>query len=200
MKKNRLFMLGIVTVFVAILSLTLVSSTFAKYTSTVTGGDSARVAKWAFTYTNDLKSEVTSVSEKIEFDLFNVLKDSDGTSDETDIDNDDGSLIAPGTSGSYTLDFTNASEVNATYKVDFTSEETVEQIKYSKDGTNWVETIAQLNIGTTDIEMGDTASITIYWKWDFNADPSNDASDTADGVAGNVQHAVNVSVTWEQAD
>ena len=41
MKKNKIFTLGLVITFVFVVSLTLVSGTFAKYTSTVTGNDSA---------------------------------------------------------------------------------------------------------------------------------------------------------------
>ena len=53
MKKNKIFTLGLAIAFVFVLSLTLVSGTFAKYTSTVTGKDSAAVAKWAFKYGNN---------------------------------------------------------------------------------------------------------------------------------------------------
>ena len=46
MKKNKLFLLGLFVVFAAVLSLSLVSNTLAKYTSSDNGSDSARVAKW----------------------------------------------------------------------------------------------------------------------------------------------------------
>lgn len=46
MKRNKLFLLGLFVVFAAVLSLSLVSSTFAKYTSTNSDSDTARVAKW----------------------------------------------------------------------------------------------------------------------------------------------------------
>ena len=46
MKKNKLFLLGLFVVFAAVLSLSLVSNTLAKYTSSATGSDTARVAKW----------------------------------------------------------------------------------------------------------------------------------------------------------
>ena len=51
MKKNKLFLLGLFVVFAAVLSLSLVSNTFAKYVSTDQGFDSARVAKWGVTVT-----------------------------------------------------------------------------------------------------------------------------------------------------
>lgn len=49
MKKNKFFIAGLLTVFVAIVTLTLVSTTFAKYTSTDNGTATARVAKWGVT-------------------------------------------------------------------------------------------------------------------------------------------------------
>lgn len=51
MKKNKLFLLGLFVVFAAVLSLSLVSNTLAKYTSTKQGSDSARVAKWGIVMT-----------------------------------------------------------------------------------------------------------------------------------------------------
>lgn len=49
MKRNKLFLLGLFVVFAAVLSLSLVSSTFAKYTTAGEAADSARVAKWGVT-------------------------------------------------------------------------------------------------------------------------------------------------------
>ena len=67
MKKNKFFMLGIITVFVAILSLTFVSSTFARYTSQVSGTDSARVAIWKWSFTEDVQGTQSSLAT---IDLF----------------------------------------------------------------------------------------------------------------------------------
>lgn len=49
MKRNKLFLLGLFVVFAAVLSLSLVSSTFAKYVTAGEAADSARVAKWGVT-------------------------------------------------------------------------------------------------------------------------------------------------------
>ena len=46
MLRNKLFLLGLFVVFAAVLSLSLVSSTFAKYTTSGNATDTARVAKW----------------------------------------------------------------------------------------------------------------------------------------------------------
>lgn len=46
MKRNKLFLLGLIALFAAILSLSLVSNTFAKYTTNASNNDTARVAHW----------------------------------------------------------------------------------------------------------------------------------------------------------
>ena len=192
MKKNRLFMLGIVTVFVAILSLTLVSSTFAKYTSTVTGDDSARVAKWAWTF-NTEQLDLGSAQEVTTFGLFDTIKDTAGATEE-DVNS---GLIAPGTSGSFSFVITNSSEVTGEYTVNFDSSEVVEQIEYSLDGSSWVEEIEDLTKSEQLEAATEGNPITVYWRWEFEG---NDTSDTADGIAGNVEHSVTITILFEQVD
>lgn len=194
MKKNRLFMLGLVTVFVAVLSLTLVSSTFARYTSTVTGQDSARVAKWAFTYNKADGTSYTGVEESIEFDLFNTIKDSNGTDNETDVDVDGNgteTVIAPGTSGSFTLTFTNASEVTAQYEIDYTLTLNSVPIEFKVGTGDW----GTLEDVTTPvrIEMGQTASITIQWRYPIGTEGSDN-----EHAGKNV--SVQATITWDQVD
>ena len=194
MKKNRLFMLGLVSVFVAVLSLTLVSSTFARYTSTVTGQDSARVAKWAFTYKNSDGDEYTGVEQSIEFDLFNTIKDSNGTDNETDVDVDGNgteTVIAPGTSGSFTLTFTNASEVTAQYKIDYTLTLNSVPIEFKVGEGEW----GTLEDVTTPvrIEMNQTASITIQWSYPIGTEGSDN-----EHAGKNV--SVQATIVWDQVD
>lgn len=193
MKKNKLFIAGLVTVFVALCSLTLVSSTWAKYTSTATGSDSARVAEWKWTY-NGNAIDLSSQNPSVSFDLFTTIKDTAGAN-EADVA---ANLIAPGTSGSFKLTFANASEVNAKLALAFTSVETVEQIQYSIDDSTWVENISDLSVSEQPVNMNAEYSITIYWKWLF--ENNVDSTDTADGIAGNVEHSVTVTATFEQVD
>lgn len=187
MKKQRFFMLGIITVLVAVLSLTFVSSTFAKYTSTVTGNDSARVAKWAWTYTPGAEANT------IKFDLFNTVLDSDGSA-ETDIKNADGTIIAPGTQGSFELKFTNDSEVNAEYSIKFNVENANDiPVEFSTNNAHW----GSLSDLSAVVNMGEEASQTIYWRWVFEGD---NAKDTALGAAATATVKVTATVTWTQVD
>ena len=202
MKRNKLFILGICTVMVALVSLSLVSGTWAKYTSTVSGEDSARVAKWAFTVNGDAITNAADEShpQEITFDLFNTVKDTDG-SDESDVENglgDGQTVIAPGTQGSFTLEFANNSEVNAEYTVhfDITKSDATLPIEFSINNAHWTANIADI---VAAIEMHDgEASHTIYWRWAFTGD---DAVDTSLGLATTLPTVtVKATVTFVQVD
>ena len=104
MKKNRILIAGVITAFVALITLSLVSGTWAKYTSQVQGYDSARVAKWSFDGA-DLQAKT------IAFDLFQTsygeaVKSKDGKK-----------VVAPGTEGSVKFALTNTGEVAAEAKI-----------------------------------------------------------------------------------
>ena len=175
MKRNKLFIAGIVTVFVALLSLTLVSSTLAKYTSTVSGADTATV------------------------DLLETRYDSDGASAEADVKE---GLIAPGTSGEFTIDIENLSEVTATYKIDFTVDENDVPLEWSIDGVNWTDELSDI---TTPVKLSmanttddtDIATVTVKWRWAFNG--GDDANDTQLGLEQAVV-SVTAQITFEQVD
>ena len=89
MKKNRIFILGIVTMFVAILSLTLVSGTLARYTSSGKGSDSVQVAKWDVRIDTESLTSVTPSSHT--FELFKV-----GANYDEDYNDVAAERIAPG--------------------------------------------------------------------------------------------------------
>lgn len=211
MKKNRLFMLGLVTVFVAVLSLTLVSSTFARYTSTITGGDSAKVAKWLVTY-EDQNETVNGAANQtnITFDLFNGVKELDNTGiptedAETDISDASGALIAPETGGTFEFTLSNSSEVNATYAITYTITNTPGiPLEYRvKVGTgeysDWDDTLA--NVAATSLaHTSGTVTYTIQWRWvgqDGNADDTTlgvNANDAAQVIS------INATIVFEQVD
>lgn len=195
MKKNRLFVLGIITMFVAILSLTLVSGTMARYTSTVSGSDTATVAKWQWSYKG---STITNYSNPVTFGLFDTINDTLNGADEEDVADE---LIAPGTKGSFELKFKNESEVTGKVSVSFSSSEEVKPIVYSLDGTNWVGTIAELNFADEVVAMGAELTKTVYWQWAFEetSDGWTNADDTALGL-NPVDHTVTLTVVFDQVD
>ena len=112
---------------VSIATTILLGRTFAKYTSTVTGNDSASVAKWAFQYgtSEGTWSDVDLSSTKtIAFNLFDTILDTN-EDPETDVA---ANKIAPGTKGSFQFVVKNTSEVNATF--DLTLEVTGAQVPF----------------------------------------------------------------------
>lgn len=177
MRKNRLFILGIFTVMVALVSLSLVSGTWAKYTSTTSGSDTAKVAKWEWVLNGeDPVATATGI-----VDVFSTVYDTDGTTDETDVD---GNLIAPGTSGSFQFELTNKSQVTGAYAIVLEETNTSNvPLQYSLNGTDWYDSIAELNAANAT-ELANTLAIgalekvvTVSWRWVFDNEESGDGHD-----------------------
>lgn len=177
-----------------------IAGTYAKYTSQITGSDTATVAKWKWTINNSVIDSAEDTTYT--FNLFDTIKDSDGTSSETDVAS---GKIAPGTSGSFDIDITNDSEVNATYAIAFTEANANNvPIEYSTDGTTWVSSVNSMDVSTTNIAMGaSSAKKTVYWRWVYYEDADGDATDTELGFAANTSAAtvqVTATVTVTQVD
>lgn len=164
-----------------------VSGTYAKYTSTFTGSDSARVAKWSF---NIGGSAANMITNEFTFDLFNTINDANvatGT-DET--------IIAPGTTGSFDIVLQNKSEVTAKYYVVLSETANAGNIpvEYSTNGTDW-KSLADINTELKNAEAelamnaGSDTTKTIKWRWAFEkanseTDTDTDVRDTADTKLG----------------
>lgn len=201
MKKNKMMRIASVLLVAVLLSTCTISGTFAKYTSSSTGTDTARVAKWDFTVG---ETDITT-SNTFTFDLFNTANytdsnvDTDGNGSEV--------VIAPGTTGNASVTLTNNSEVNATYAVAFSATENGVPLQWSVNGTDWKNDISQLDIAATNITMnGGTATINIYWKWAFESDSivgsdqSNDI-DTNLGTATTLATVIfSAAITVTQVD
>ena len=181
MRKNRLFILGIFTVMVALVSLSLVSGTWAKYTSTAEGTDTAKVAKW------DVKFEGSTATSAaaIEVDLFDTITNVDGSAEQNV--KAEGNLIAPGTAGQFTFNMKNESEVTAAYYVDYTYTGNL-PLEFSLTGADdsWTKDINTLDIAeaskvTMAMDSAEVA-ITVYWRWVFHVDAAGDTADTNLGL------------------
>ena len=173
-----------------------VGGTFAKYTSSATGTDSATVAKW------DIKVGGTNIATNntFTFNLFETIKDSNGIDDESDMSPVDGSIIAPGTRGSFDIVIKNDSQVNATYAIDYTVTNTNNiPVKFSVDGTNWFDDINYLDVRSVAINMGATATVTVQWMWEFER-IDVDTQDTTLGSAASATLTVSAAVSAIQVD
>ena len=217
MKKNKMFILGLLTLFVAVLSLSLVSGTYAKYVTSGSGLDSARVAKWGVQVTG---TGETFAKEYAKDDNSFTLAANTVVSTED--------VVAPGTSGSMAA-FTLAGTPEVAVRVAFTG--TLEL------GANWVDSTSayycpiEITVGETTFkgneyttadlfEAAVNAKIATYtkdyeankdlstigadapaisWKWAFEGNV--DENDThlgdqaASGNVATISLAVTVTVT-----
>ena len=198
-KKRSSLMVRLVAVLAVTMMFTMcfVGGTFAKYTSSATGTDSATVAKWSF----KVGETDIATSDTFTFDLFKTVKDTGGA-DEADINPADGSIIAPGTQGSFDLVLTNASQVTAQYAIDYTVTNNNDiPVKFSVDGgTTWTNDLADVaaSDSTKLAANSGTTTIKVQWKWDFNG--SDDSFDTALGIGGTAVLTVAAAVTATQVD
>ncbi len=175
----------------------IIGGTFAKYTTQINGTDKARVAKWG----------VGVVAEG------HLFADSYGTT----VDSANGNtVIAPGTSGSYSFAFTGTPEVAYQLDVVFDGSYTGNwdgyyPVQFKLDNGAW-GTLEQLETAinglSTTVHPGDavlpsSVDHVVSWKWDFSTSPANDIKDTKLGnqaVAGNLEVVLNGSITATQID
>lgn len=185
MKKNRMMRLGAILLVCVLMTTAVISGTFAKYTSSATVTDSAKVAKWSVLVgTEDIAGNTTKT---LNIDLFSTVLGTEDGEEEQDILNNNGSLIAPGTKGSFDIVLTNSSEVNATYDLTFTLD---------NDDNIPIVFTGMTNEDDTAIGMGDTKTITVNWEWAFDGD------DTIDTTKGKEEPVVSltVDVTFNQVN
>ena len=183
-KENKLTKVAIFALLIAIVAIVLVSGTYARYTTSLTGTDSVQIAKWAWNISGaDIDANTTSYT----LDLFSTIKDTAtyGTTNEANVI--DGK-IAPGTTGEFNIQITNKSEVNAEYSVTFGEENPLgAAIEYSTDGgANW-GTVAVLDVDTTAIAQNETVTVPVQWRWAFTAEGNAAAQsdrDEADTLVG----------------
>lgn len=199
MKGNKLVKLMAFVLLVTVLAIILVSGTYAKYTTSATGTDTAKVALWSIKI-ND-KDIAKAETKELTVDLFSTITNTDGT-DEKNVSAIDGSLIAPGTMGSFNLvSIENASEVNATYSVTYTltgAEGIPLQFTTTKDNEDsWSNSLPSVNVTNADLKAGAKADGTkVYWRWAFDG---NDETDTNLGTTTPTV-TLKASVSVEQAN
>ena len=164
MKKenNRVIKFAILILALTMIALILVSGTYAKYTSSNTAEDTARVAKWQI----ELNGENIKTSE---IDLFSTVLDSNNSDTESDIVTTE-TLIAPGTSGKFNLQIANKSEVTAKYGIDFTLTNTANiPVEFSVDGgENWTKELADIAMSDATKLVAKTGTSTFSFKFFSN--------------------------------
>ncbi len=197
MKKNRTMRAAAVLLIAAILTTFAISGTFAKYTTSKTGSDTARVAKWGF--------NTTSISIT---DLFSTTYTNVASGDNYDV-------IAPGASGSASFKFeleTNTKpevaynftvstegsncdsdiQNNESIKWALTTSDAAPEAENSEWGTwtallNEIKGLSGDTSGSKQYEAGNAPAMVdntyyVHWMWAFGDDNSV-STDTAMGNA-----------------
>ena len=202
MKNNKTVKFMALVLFVTILAIILVSGTYAKYTTSATGSDTATVAKWSIKLGDE---DIAKSTEKtFTIDLFSTITNTDG-SEEKNVKKTDGTLIAPGTMGSFTLaSLKNESEVNAKYSVTYTlSNESGVPLEFTTnkdDESSWKSDFTAVNISNEALATDATATTaTVYWRWAFTKDTARDTSDTTLGTTTPTV-TLTAKIDVEQAD
>ena len=226
MKKNRMMRLASILLVCVLLTTSVISGTFAKYTTTVTALDKAHVAKWGFTGENadinitDLFVNVYAMDANPAFATNSVVATTD--------------VIAPGTekSATFFFDYNNTNGTNApevAYTLDVNVDETLiaESIKENTSITwavyktgetpaygTWDDMVKKIegldgnqygvancvpnSVPAALVKDGEPVVYTIAWKWDFEG---NDEADTAMGNADNLAEVtVKITIKAEQVD
>lgn len=175
---------------VSLLTTCVISGTMAKYTSSASGSDTARAAKWSILVNG---TEIaTRTPQTMDFDLFNTIGDDDnGYDDDVNVVNvseDEPAIIAPGTGGKIDLVITNNSEVTAEYDLELSENNPSGiPIQYSFDGAyyfysfadlkamaentydGWADMIMQIaGVDLTNAAPNSTITIPVDWAWAFD--------------------------------
>lgn len=227
MKKTKLMRAALLLLVLTLVTSCFVGGTFAKYTTSAEGSDTARVAKWgvivtanggtfANTYVTDTENVVGAIANSV------VSADADG-------DGDADKVVAPGTKGNMVgMTITGKPEVavSVNYVADFKVENwTVDGNFYCPlqitvgsttiDGTTFTDKAKfkdaverEIN-GSTNYAVGtDLTGVTapsVSWAWPFeNTDTEtgvkNNDKDTALGDAGNATISLTITTTVTQID
>lgn len=166
--KDKSLLLIVLLVLVGLTS-GYVSSTYAKYTSSIEKNSSATIAKWSF-------DEENSDTE--------LIIDFASTYDPaTLVEN----RIAPGTAGSFAISLTNAeTETAVDYELSFgTAQGVPTNLKFYDDASYSNEISIASDTLTGTLNAGDSTGVEIkfYWKWAYET-ANGDEADTANGASG----------------
>jgi hypothetical protein len=225
MKKNLALRLGAVVLVMSVITLSLVSGTFAKYTRGVTGSETIRAAKFAFDLYDGTGHFTETQTEEAAFNIFHYTDDGvygNGTNTTE--------FIAPGTTGTFSLDVSNLSEVDVGVTFGL-AENNADNIpvyytigaapqRYSAKLTGEYEAgISYLNLNAlatalaatgTNIQATDGTTpikntYTLNWFWSYNPAAGTGQTDSGDTTIG-IDYAspptveLECTVTVTQAD
>lgn len=219
MKKNKMMRMASVLLVLVLLTTSVVSGTFAKYTTSASSYDIARVAKFDValtangttfantyakddsTFTVDSNTVVSSTSDKVvapgttrdmvKMGLTGTPEVATRVSYEGSFDVSNNWVIGP--------DFycpliikVNTTTINGK---DYTS-----KADFVAAVNNAIKAVKKDYAANTDLSTVGADALAISWEWPFSTSDENDAKDTALGNAGNATVSVTVKTTVTQID
>lgn len=217
--KNKTLRLALLVLLLAVVTMSVISGTLAKYVESVTGTDTARVAKFEYTL-----SGMTGDGDTKTLNLFDTATD---TGILGNLASDGKKLVAPGSEGSIDVKLTNKSEVKISAGFTLTETNTNKIPIVYKYNNAYYSSVIPANTevtlhdgGTTATVTGDlsalaaavgnatpvnqnaTSTISLGWAWAFTGDGTTqtDSSDTTLGKAGSATVELKVKCDVTQLD
>lgn len=188
---NKRLKVAIILIAVILLSALVISITYSKYFSKITGTGTATVAKWNF--------EVNGKT-----DTLGTIKLGNTASKNSKVA--DGK-IAPGTDGKFDVEINaNGTEVDLEYEIKFANVQgsIPDNLKFYEDSkfqTEIPDLASKGYKGTiTKEQTGTKQTVSFYWKWDYETTDitTNDEKDTTSGKAAD-SISFDLTVTGTQA-
>ncbi|MGI6685021.1 MAG: hypothetical protein ACOX47_06025 [Bacillota bacterium] len=210
--KKRVLSTAALLLLLCIISTVMISGTFAEYTSTYYGTDTAIVAKWEFVASD--QDDKTLKPEGDSDQRINLFKQTDGPiMDKIKEGGEDYTVIAPGVEGSFILQLVNKSNIAAKIEFDvkknigvgFVDVPMVYSISYSDREIKDIS-LSKLTDELNDLDIvldhkdGDTPNdnVTVHWQWKLDGD---DTIDTGLGTYDddlNKKYSLTIGVTATQ--
>ena len=209
MKKNWVLRLGLLAMVLTLVTMPMVSSTYAKYVTAATGSDSARVAKWGVKFTADATGFFAPAYEEgvdassVESTWIDVNDSLDYTGISVNALTDTG-VVAPGTTGSFTYTIAGRPEVKLALTLGATITRTGWTVVTANDydPINWTVTNPDGDFLSYTAADGETAASvawvdgTTYLKADVLEDALALVSDTYEANQDFTGKVYTVSWVW----
>ena len=153
--------LGSAMLVLALITTCAIATTFAKYTTSATGNDTARVAYWGWTNTSGYLSSSADLNL---FATSYAKDDTSATSTNTVSSSNDQNVVAPGTEGKVDVTFAYTAYDDTTSKYDASSKITAPEVAYNFT----VETVATGIDGTSAVDVASKldADPNFFWTLD----------------------------------
>ena len=188
---NKRLKIAIILIAVILLSALVISITYSKYFSKITGTGTATVAKWKF----EVNGKTDTLGPiKLENTASKNNKVAEGK-------------IAPGTDGKFDVEIdASGTEVDLEYEIKFADivGDIPDNLKFYEDssfGTEITDLTTKGYKGTiTKDNTGTPKTVSFYWRWEYETTDTatNDPIDTESGkAAGSI--SFNITVTGTQA-